>query len=151
VLNDAIDRLLRALIDGVLKAVVLTVMGNIFPLPVEFWRSQFGREGICCGWVKWWLEGQPLLERRELDRWNNADATAGDEQRLKRWLVRQMLATPDKPRSKAVMVEEARTEGLRFTPTMFNRAWPEAAREANTTKWTGPGRRSKRRTGSGPD
>src|SRR6516225_6645434 len=37
--SDTIERLHQALVDGVLKAVVLTTMGQIFPLPIEFWRS----------------------------------------------------------------------------------------------------------------
>lgn len=150
-----IDRLHQALVDGVLKAVVQTTMGAIFPLPVEYWRSQFGREAFTLDRVKWWqsttlsmipLEGSPLIEREEFDRWSNADATAGDELRLRRWLMEQMRRAPNEPRTKAAMVLEAKAAALRFTSTMFDRAWSGAAREANTPKWSEPGRRSKNQT-----
>jgi uncharacterized protein with von Willebrand factor type A (vWA) domain len=150
--SDTVDRLHQALVDDVLKAVVLTTMGVIIPLPVEFWRSQFGRDAFISDSVKWWqsaefstisLEGRPLIERQEFDRWNNVNATAGDERRLKRWLVQQMIKSPNEPRSKAVMTDEARRAGLRFTLTMFDRVWPDAAKDANAPKWSEPGRRSK--------
>jgi hypothetical protein len=153
--NDIIGRLHQAFVDGALKAVVQTTMGGILPLPVEFWRSQFGREAFTLDRVKWWqittlstipLEGWPLVEREEFDRWSNADATAGDERRLQRWLMEQMRRAPTEPRAKAAMMLEVRTAGLRFTPTMFDRVWSSAAKEANAPKWSEPGRRSKNQT-----
>jgi hypothetical protein len=71
--------------------------------------------------------------------------TVADGRKLVQWLTELMRAKPDSPMSKGATKKAAATSGLQFSERAFSRAWANAVQQSAATRWSSPGRKSKRR------
>jgi hypothetical protein len=72
-------------------------------------------------------------------------STKGAEMRLQVWLVDKMRAKPDQPPGKESIKQQAEKAGHSVGVRAFQRAYAHAVLQTGATKWSGSGRKSKRR------
>jgi hypothetical protein len=68
--------------------------------------------------------------------------TIAAQKECKRWLSREMSATPDRPRPKSQLWAEATTRFPRLSRRSFDLAWKEAVNETGALKWSIAGPRT---------
>lgn len=127
---DALDAAQARAQARALKGEITGYGRNGQPLPPGYWLlHQIG-------------EGDARFDPEKVKAGTPAKAAA--ETRCRRWLVEEMRAGPDAPRSKEEMAAEA---SARFgvKGRAFVRAWGAAAQEAATPAWSRPGRKSTHR------
>ncbi|MBV8589831.1 MAG: hypothetical protein JO212_07170 [Acetobacteraceae bacterium] len=161
-IEEAKRVLRQAFVDGVLPAFVLMEGGSDRKpeVPLSSWRSQRGALAMRAGVISWapalgvrW-SGPVFVRDGALTSWlatklenklpnKAATHTIAQETELKKWLMEQMKTARNTPRSKEKMMAEARAAEIHFSDRGFNRAYTEAAKEANAPAWIKSGRRKK--------
>jgi hypothetical protein len=149
--DRAINIVWQALGDGAFGAAAITDNGHLSKVPIEAWRAKGGHEAINLGRISWhdrstrpsFVVGCPLIEKSEFERWLIGAANIRVEQHLTAWLVARMQANPDQPRPKNDVRQEATALGFAVSDASWERCWADAVKQANTPKWSAPGRRPK--------
>jgi hypothetical protein len=169
----AFNDIRTALAEGDLSSILLTDDGHETPISITKWRSHNGLTGVATGRVSVQFphsahmsSGQALIKEAHFNDWMKSTlgpepdfenssprkqaiattaATIGKEKRLKDWLMQEMQARPEAPISKSEMQQKAIACGYRSSVRGFERAWATALRESGATKWSAPGRKSRRR------